>query len=74
MSVYGAGSDGVYNYKKYVQRQTEIAVAEATFPPFPETQAALTLRILKLDRAKQNIDFANGVVEQILKNISSLQP
>jgi hypothetical protein len=74
MNVYGAASDGVYTFKKYVQKQTEDATALATLPPFPETQAELTERVLKLDRAKQNIDFATGVVEQILKNVTGLQP
>lgn len=72
--VFGASGDGVFSVQNYLRTQTDSAIANASLPPGPDTQGDLLDRINKLDRAHQNITFAQGVVEWVLRNVTQLQP
>jgi len=71
MSVYGAASDGAYTFKTY-QRQWVDVLLDNT--KTPDGSADLQRQAILMQVANQNLAFANDVMGQILKNISSLQP
>lgn len=74
MSLYGAVGDGVFTFRAYARQQVSDVLNQAnTIPPGASTEELLR-RIDIMDHAKKNLDFANDVVDEILKNITSLQP
>lgn len=78
MSIYGAVANGVREHHIHQMKQVANVydlVHGAVDKPFNSLdQNNLTEQVLRMDHAKQNMDFALGIVDEILKNISSLQP
>jgi hypothetical protein len=75
MSIYGAVANGVKEFQNHQRAQVDQAYKLSQAPlAGPDDQEDITQRALKLDRIKQNLDFANGVAEEILKNLAQLQP
>ena len=74
MSLYGAVSNGVREFQAHQRLHVERATTLANEPFNPADQEELTQRALRLDREKQYIDFAQGIVEEVLNNLTKIQP
>lgn len=77
--VYGAVGDGIFHTTAYLQKQVSDMVGDTAIPangngPGDFTEAQLDERINRLDTAHRNIQFAQGIVEWILRNTTQLQP
>lgn len=73
MSVYAGSSDGANTYQNYMRTQQDLLI-RASRDIIPNESAGFALNTAKVLYATQNMTFANEVMGQILKNISSLQP
>lgn len=73
MSVYAGASDGANTFQNYMKVQQD-SLIRASQDLLPSDSAEYVRNTAKILYATQNISFANEVMGQILKNISSLQP
>lgn len=75
MSMYGEVAQGVRVFRDH-QRVITDQVRQLAQEPVTQadSQAELIERQVRLDRAKQYLDFANGVCEEVLRCLTQIQP
>lgn len=75
MSIYGAAAEGAKVAQGYSKLQVGKAVAlTSEFGTQTETAAGLLEKQIRLDNHKRNLDYALSAVEEILKNLTQIQP